>query len=397
MKLIERRFYLKKLSDVMGTPDIKVLTGVRRSGKSKLLEAFRTYVESGNPNCNIIQINFNLPEFEELLNYRALYDYINEHYVVGKDNFVFIDEVQMCENFEKAVNGLHASEKYDIYITGSNAFLLSSDLATLFTGRTFEIKVYPFSFAEYMEYFDLNDPYEALDQYVLEGGMAGSYLYKEQEAKYDYVADVFQTLIVRDIRKKYKIRNTQLMDRIVDFLMDNISNLSSARNITNTLGSMSEKTHHTTVGSYMQYLCNAFAFYKVRRYDIRGKRYLSSNDKYYLSDHTFRYAKLGTKNMDYGRVLENMVAIELLRRGYEVYVGILYKKEIDFVAIKRNEKIYIQVSDNISDEKTFEREVSPLLQIKDAYPKVLIARTRHDEYQYEGIKIIDLSDWLLRK
>jgi len=397
MKLIERRFYLKKLSDVMGTPDIKVLTGVRRSGKSKLLEAFRTYVESGNPNCNIIQINFNLPEFEELLNYRALYDYINAHYVVGKDNFVFIDEVQMCENFEKAVNGLHASEKYDIYITGSNAFLLSSDLATLFTGRTFEIKVYPFSFAEYMEYFDLNDPYEALDRYVLEGGMAGSYLYKEQEAKYDYVADVFQTLIVRDIRKKYKIRNTQLMDRIVDFLMDNISNLSSARNITNTLGSMSEKTHHTTVGSYMQYLCNAFAFYKVRRYDIRGKRYLSSNDKYYLSDHTFRYAKLGTKNMDYGRVLENMVAIELLRRGYEVYVGILYKKEIDFVAIKRNEKIYIQVSDNISDEKTFEREVSPLLQIKDAYPKVLIARTRHDEYQYEGIKIIDLSDWLLRK
>lgn len=257
--------------------------------------------------------------------------------------------------------------------------------------------MYPFSFGEYMEYFELKNQYKALDEYVLEGGMAGSYLYKDQEAKFDYVADVFDTLIIRDIRKKYKIRNVQLMDRIVDFLMDNISNLSSARSITNTLGSMHEKIHHTTVGSYMQYLCNAFAFYKVRRYDIKGKKYLSSNDKYYLSDHTFRYAKLGTKNMDYGRILENIVAIELLRRGYEVYVGILYKKEIDFVAIKRSEKIYIQVSDNISDDKTFEREVSPLLQIKDAYPKYVIARTRHDAYQYEGIKIVDIADWLLDK
>lgn len=397
MKLIERSFYLKKLINVIGTPDIKVITGVRRSGKSKLLEAFRTYVESENSKCNIIQINYNLPEYEDLMTYHALYDYVNKHYVAGKENFVLIDEVQMCEDFEKAVNGLHASEKYDIYITGSNAFLLSSDLATLFTGRTFEIKVYPFGFNEYVEYFNLKDRYEAFDKYVLEGGMAGSYLYKDQEAKYDYIADVFNTLIVRDIRKKYKIRNTQLMDRIVEFLMDNVSNLSSARNITNTLGSMHEKIHHTTVGSYMQYLCNAFAFYKVRRYDIKGKKYLSTNDKYYLSDHTFRYAKLGTKNMDYGRVLENIVAIELLRRGYEVYVGILYKKEIDFVAIKRSEKIYIQVSDNVSDEKTFEREVSPLLQIKDAYPKILIARTRHDEYLYEGIKIVDIADWLLDK
>lgn len=397
MKLIERRQYLDKLINVLGTPDIKVITGVRRSGKSKLLEAFRAYVEKEIPDCNIIQINFNLPDYDDLLTYRALYDYVNDHYVASKENFVFIDEVQMCKDFEKAVNGLHASEKYDIYITGSNAFLLSSDLATLFTGRTFEIKVYPFSFSEYMEYFGLKDRYEALDKYVLEGGMSGSYLYKDQESKYDYVADVFDTLIVRDIRKKYKIRNVQLMDRIVDFLMDNISNLSSARNITNTLGSMHEKIHHTTVGSYMQYLCNAFAFYKVRRYDIKGKKYLSSNDKYYLSDHTFRYAKLGTKNMDYGRMLENIVAIELLRRGYEVYVGILHKKEIDFVAIKRSEKIYIQVSDNISDDKTFEREVSPLLQIKDAYPKYVIARTRHDEYQYEGIKIVDIADWLSNK
>ena len=225
--------------------------------------------------------------------------------------------------------------------------------------------------------------------------MAGSYLSRDPEAKYDYISDVFNTLIIRDIRQKYKIRNIQLMETVADFMMDNIANLSSARSITNTLSSVKEKVNHVTVSSYMQYLCNAFAFYKIRRYDIRGKKYLSTNDKYYLSDHTFRYAKLGTKNLDYGRILENIVAIELLRRGYEVYAGVLYKKEIDFVAIKRNEKIYIQVSDNISDEKTFEREVTPLLAIKDAYPKVLLARTRHDEYQYEGIKIIDIADWLL--
>ena len=395
MKLIERKQYLDKLINVIGTPDIKVITGVRRSGKSKLLEAFKDYVEAEVSDCNIVHINFNLPEYDHLLAYRPLYDYVKTQYIKGKQNFVLIDEVQMCVDFEKAINGLHATEKFDIYITGSNAFLLSSDLATLFTGRTFEIKVFPFSFSEYMQYFGHNDKYAAIDRYMMEGGMAGSYLYKDQEARYDYIADVFDTLIVRDIRRKYKIRNMQLMDRLVDFLMDNISNLTSARSIKNAFSSVQEKVNHVTISSYLQYLCNAFAFYKIRRYDIKGKKYLSSNDKYYLSDHTFRYAKLGTKNMDYGRILENIVAIELLRRGYEVYVGVFYKKEIDFVAIKRNEKIYIQVSDNISDEKTFEREVSPLLQIRDAYPKMVIARTRHDEYQYEGIRIVDIADWLL--
>lgn len=397
MKLIDRDEYLQKLINVIGTPDIKVITGVRRSGKSKLLEAFKQYVTNNVANANIIHINFNLTKYEDLKEYHALNDYIEGLYEEDKENFVFIDEVQMCPNFEVTINSLHAMEKYDLYITGSNAFLLSSDLATLFTGRTFEVKVFPFSFAEFIKYHGIPDRYIAFDRYLKEGGMAGSYLYKEPEAKYDYIADVFDTLIVRDIRKKYRIRNPELMNRIVDFLMDNISNLTSARNISDTLVSNKDKINHKTVGAYMQYLCNAFAFYKIRRYDIQGKKYLSSNNKYYLSDHTFRYAKLGTKNMNYGRALENIVAIELLRRGYEVYVGVLYKKEIDFVAVKRNEKIYIQVSDNISDEKTFSREVDPLLHVKDAYPKMIIARTRYEAYQYEGIQIIDIADWLLQK
>lgn len=394
MKLIKRNEYLQKIVNVIETPDIKVITGVRRSGKSKLLEAFRDYVIENIPNANVIHINFNLAKFEEYKDYHALNDFIEKSFKKDCKNFVLIDEVQMCPSFELTINSIHAMEQFDIYITGSNAFLLSSDLATLFTGRTYEIKVYPFSFAEFKQYFEIDDNYAAFDRYMKEGGMAGSYLYRDQEAKYDYIRDVFDTLIIRDIRQKYKIRNIVLMDRIVDYLMDNISNQTSARNISDVLMRSNEKINHKTVGNYLEYLCNAFAFYKFRRYDIRGKKYLSSNDKYYLSDHTFRYAKLGTRNMDYGRVLENIVALELLRRGYEVYVGVLYKKEIDFVAIHRSEKLYIQVSDNISDEKTFEREVRPLLQIKDAYPKMVIARTRNEAYQYEGIQIIDIADWL---
>lgn len=397
MKLIERKQYLDKMINVIGTPDIKVLTGVRRSGKSKLLEAFKAYVSENIPGANIIHINFNLSKYEDLKEYNALNEYIENKYIENTDNFVLIDEIQMCRGFELCINNLHATEMYDIYITGSNAFLLSSDLATLFTGRTFEIKVYPFSFAEYVRYFDLKDKYTAFDSYMLEGGMSGSYLYREQEDKYDYIENVFDTLILRDIRQKYKIRNPALMDKISQFLMDNVSNLTSARSITESLTLNKDKINHRTVSNYLNYLCNAFAFYKVRRYDIKGKKYLSANDKYYLSDHTFRYAKLGTKNLDNGRVIENIVAIELLRRGYEVYAGVLYKKEVDFVALKRNEKIYIQVSDNITHPDTFRREAEPLFQIRDAYPKVIIARTRNPEYQYEGIRIIDVSDWLLNK
>lgn len=395
MKLINRDFYLNKLFGVVGTPDIKVIVGIRRSGKSKLLEDFIHQIQMRNPDANIIHINYNLPEYDHLLNYRNLYDYIRSKYAEGKDNFVMIDEIQMCDGFEKAVNWLHASEQYDIYITGSNAFLLSSDLATLFTGRTFEIKVFPFSFAEFVKYYEINDLRSAFDRFLTEGGMSGSYLYDNHRDKYDYVAEIFDTLIVRDIRQKYKIRNTVLLNKIADYLMDNVSNLSSARNIADTLTGKKENINHKTVASYLQYLCNAFAFYKVRRYDIRGKKYLASNEKYYLSDHTFRYAKLGIKNMDYGRVIENIVAIELMRRGYEVYAGVLYEKEIDFVALRRNEKIYIQVSDNISEESTFKRETGPLLKIKDGYPKLLLARTGHDTTDYEGIKIVDIAQWLI--
>lgn len=226
--------------------------------------------------------------------------------------------------------------------------------------------------------------------------MSGSYLYKSPESKYDYIADVFNTLIVRDIQRKYRVRNMPLMERLCDFLIDNISNKTSTRSVAAAFTSEQVKTNDRTISAYIKYLCNAFAFYKVRRYDIQGKRYLSSNDKYYLSDHSFKYAKLGTKNADYGRMIENIVAIELLRRGYELYAGVLYKKEIDFVAIKRSEKLYIQVASSIDDPDTFRREVDPLLKIKDAYPKMILTRTRQEAYQYEGVQIVDVADWLVK-
>ena len=396
MKLIERTDYLKQLEDVQGTPDIKVITGIRRSGKSKLLEAFIDVIHKKESEANIIHINYNDDAYEDLLEYHALLEYVKSKYIKDKNNYLFIDEVQLCEGFEKAINSFHVSEKYDIYITGSNAFLLSSDLATLFTGRTFEIEVYPFSFKEFVTYYGYTNMQEAYIKYLTEGGMPGSYVYKSEKDKHKYIRDIFDTLVLRDIKQKYKIRNESVLTKTTDFLIDNISNLTTARKLTEAINNKGDKVDHKTVDKYINYLCKAFAFYKVRRYDIQGKKYLASTEKYYLSDHSFRYAKLGSKNPDYGRALENIVAIELMRRGYELYVGVLYKKEIDFVAIRENEKIYIQVANSIEENETKERELDPLRRIRDSYPKMVISRTGYPEYDIDGIKIIDITDWLMQ-
>ena len=305
-------------------------------------------------------------KYEGLKEYHALYDYIESHYAAGKQNYVFVDEVQLCEKFELAINSLHTSRKYDLYITGSNAFLLSSDLTTLFTGRYIEIHVFPFSFAEFCRYYT------------------------------NYIRDVYDTIINRDLVTKYHLPDTTMLEHLTEFMMDNVSNLTSPNNISDTLTANAVATNHKTVGNYIKYLCDAYVFYGVRRYDIRGKKYLKTSVKYYLSDTGIRFARLGRRNLDYGRMYENIVCIELMRRGFEVYVGKLYQKEVDFVAVRGDEKMYIQVSDDISRPETFEREYDPLLKIKDAYPKLILANTRHETYDYEGIRIHNLSDWLLK-
>lgn len=396
MKIIERKDYLDRLIRLKGTPDIKIITGLRRSGKSELVRAYMEWIHT-NEDTNIIYVDFADLQFDDLKTYKELYNFCEGQYIDGKTNVIVVDEVQMCEKFELAINSLYNSRKYDIYITGSNAFLLSSDLSTLFTGRFIEIPVYPFSFAEYCEYYGYDsNTANVLDSYVMNGGMAGAYVYSEKENQASYIKDVYTTIIKRDLVDKYGIKEEALLDSLTDYMMDNISNLTSASKISNVFKQNKVETNHITIGNYMKYLCSAFMFYKVKRYDIRGKKYLETSDKYYLSDLGFRYAMLGTRNMDYGRAYENIVALELLRRGYEIYVGKLYQKEIDFVAMKQNEKLYIQVSDNISDSDTLERELSPLRAIKDAYPKILIANTKHDDYDIEGIKVLDLTNWLMR-
>lgn len=398
MKTIVRKNYLNRIIELKDTPDIKIITGIRRSGKSKLMQAYIEYLKTNYDNINIIFIDFMDLKFEEIKEYHALHSYVEQHYVAGKMNYLFVDEVQMCPKFELAINSLYSKGKYDIYVTGSNAFLLSADLATLFTGRYIEIHVFPFSFQEYCEYYsDVSDKDKLFDEYSFKGGLAGSYLYPNDRDRVTYIKEVYETIVTRDLVQKYALPDTTVLQRLSEFLMDNISNLTSPNKVSQLLTANNVATSHVIVRKYIKYLCNAFVFYDIKRYDIRGKRYLESSEKFYLCDTGIRYAILGSRNMDYGRVYENMVCIELLRRGYDVYVGKLYQKEIDFVAQRGSEKIYIQVSDNISAQETFEREYSPLLQIRDAYPKMIIARTRHPKYSYEGIVIYDIAEWLLEE
>lgn len=235
-----------------------------------------------------------------------------------------------------------------------------------------------------------------MQDYLVAGGLSGSYVYDNKEDRASYINDVYKTLIKRDLIDRYNLSDEALLDNLTEFLMDNISNLTNANNISKVLNYNNIATNHVTIGNYIKYLCNAFMFYKVKRYDIKGKKYLGTNDKYYLSDLSFRYAILGVRNIDYGRAYENIVAIELLRRGYDIYVGTLYQKEIDFVAMKGDEKIYIQVSDDVSSEKTMQRELEPLLSIRDGYPKMILSNTKHPMSLIDGVKHIDIARWLMR-
>lgn len=398
MKIIPRDKYLQRIIELNGTPDIKIITGIRRSGKSKLMQVYIEYLKSHVDNCNIIYIDYMDLAFEEIKEYHALHAYVEAQYQANKTNYLFVDEVQMCPQFELAINSLYAKEKYDIYLTGSNAFLLSANLATLFTGRYIEIHVFPFSFSEYCRYYEeTKDIDQLFEDYTIKGGLAGSYAYKTEKDRVNYIKEVYETIVTRDLVQKYALPDTLVLQRLSEFLMDNVSNLTSPNKVSQLLTANNTQTNHVTIGKYIKYLCNAFVFYDVKRYDIRGRKYLESSEKFYLCDTGIRYAILGSRNLDYGRMYENMVCIELLRRGYDVYVGKLYQKEIDFVVQKGDEKVYIQVSDNIAAPDTFERECRPLLQIRDAYPKMILARTRHPKYSYEGIDIYDIADWLLQE
>ena len=373
---------------------MKIITGVRRAGKSKILAALRERILSEG-GANVIFIDLLDLANESLRDYHALNDYVIAQTREGMENVLMIDEVQECASFERTINSLQNTGRYDIYLTGSNAFLLSSDLATLFTGRQMEIPVFPFSFAEFCEYFsEESDRERLLDRYLVEGGLAGSYVYRSERDRTDYVKEVFETILTRDLVQKFRLAEPMVLRRLAEYLMDNVSNLTSPNKTCTQLAQNKVATNHVTAANYMEHLTRAFLFYPAKRYDVRGKKYLATQEKYYLSDLGFRYAILGRRNMDYGRALENVVYLELLRRGYEVYVGKVGDLEIDFVAMRGNEKMYVQVSTDISDEETFHREIAPFVKVKDAYPRFLLARTRQPECDYEGLRIVNLADWL---
>ena len=394
--LVRRERYLSRLKTMVGTPDIKVITGVRRSGKSVLMKMLCDELFAEDPTSNNVYIDLLDLDNEPLLEYHRLHEYIRGRHVGGTQNRLFVDEVQLCSGFEKAVNSLHARGEWDIYLTGSNAFLLSSDLATLFTGRQREVHVLPFSFEEYCQFFNVESAVDdAFDGYVRRGGLSGSYAYKTDEEAYGYIRDICRTILTRDLVQKFSVADAQVLERLSEFMMDNIGNLNSPNNIAESLKAGKTPTNHVTIGKYMSFMRDAFLFYEARRYDIRGKKYLQTQAKHYACDSGMRYALLGTRNMDWGRMYENLVYLELKRRGWETYVGKLYQKEVDFVARRGSDQVYIQVSDDVGSEKTLEREMAPLLSIKDGYPKIILAHTRHEPYSIEGVKILDIPHWLL--
>lgn len=357
------------------------------------MEAWRDYLLREGTS-NVIYIDLTDLDFESLLDYHALYAHVRSRTDEARPNILLIDEVQECRGFERVINSLVSSGRYDIYLTGSNAFLLSSDLATLFTGRQMQIPVFPFGFSEYIQYAGAGDVQRLFDRYLVEGGLAGSYLYPKATDRTQYVKEVFETILTRDLVQKFDLKEPVLLRHLAEYLMDNVANLTNPHRTSLALVQNKVTTNHVTASAYMNYLVQAFLFYPVKRYDIRGKRYLETSEKFYLSDLGFRYAELGSRNMDYGHAYENLVLLELLRRGYEVYIGKLYEKEVDFVAMRGSEKIYIQVSDDVSNTTTLAREVDPLLKIRDAYPKMLIARTRNPTYDLDGILVCDLAAWL---
>ena len=396
MTWVDRKTYMERLWALDGTKDIKVITGIRRCGKSELMKSFIAATEQKNPTSNNVYIDLLDLDNESLLEYHALHREITKLHKDGVCNRLFIDEVQLCDGFEKAINSIHSRGGWDIYLTGSNAFLLSSDLATLFTGRQREIHILPFSFSEYRSYFGGNGSIDDdFDNFVKRGGLAGSYDYDDISESYGYIRDVYKTILTRDLVQKFSLPDSIVLERLAEYMMDNSGNFNSPNNIANSLQTNKISTNHVTVGRYISYLRDAFVFYEVRRYDIKGKKYLSTQAKHYACDSGMRYAVLGTRNMDWGRMYENTVFLELIRRGYEVYVGKLYQKEVDFIAKRDSELVYIQVSDNISVSSTLERELASLLSIRDAFPKILIARTKHEPYTLDGVLVLDLARWLL--
>lgn len=393
--MIERKQYLDRLIAFQEKQVIKVVTGVRRSGKSTLLELFRRYLLSqGVPERNIISVSFESLESEPLLDYRNLYRHISERLVPGEMNYVFLDEIQEVAEFQKAVDSLFVKKNVDLYITGSNARMLSGELATLLSGRYVEIQILPFSFAEYFSLIG-GDRRTAFASYLQNGGLPYAAQLEDASVRQEYIEGIFNTVLLKDVVQRKKISDVTLLRSVIRFLFDNIGNIVSVKKIADSLSSYGRPTTSATVSGYIEALKEAFILYKAERYDIHGKQLLKSLEKYYLVDLGFRQAVFGENRSNLGFALENIVYLELLRRGYRVMIGKVNETEVDFVAEKGAERSYFQVAASVLDPNTFAREIAPLKKIRDNYPKSIL--TLDDFPMSEsGIPTVNVIDFLLQ-
>ena len=404
--MIKRELYLKKIRNFIDKPVIKVITGMRRSGKSMILKLIsQELLEKGISSQNIIYINFESLMFSDLTEFKSLYNHIIEKsQTLTEKVYILLDEIQEVEHWEKAVNSFMVDLDCDIYITGSNANLLSSELATYIAGRYMEIKVYPLSFKEYIDFAKIQNPQNILsnedyfEQYLQFGGLPGIHNFSYDKSNiYQYLSDIYSSILLKDVVAKNNIRDVELLERIILYIFDNIGNTFSAKNVSDFLKSQGRKLSRETVYNYLKALESAYIISSVQRYDVKGKALLETMEKFYLTDLGFRHAKLGYRPNDIAGYLENIIYLELIRRKYTVNIGKLGTKEIDFIGTLENEKLYIQVTYLLASPETVEREFSPLKKIGDNYPKYVLSMDNLGEYNIDGIVRKRIIDFLLEE
>ncbi|MFI3166439.1 MAG: ATP-binding protein [Bacillota bacterium] len=394
-----RENYLNQLISFKDKDVIKVVSGIRRCGKSTLFDIYCDYLkQNGVDEKQIIKINLEDPKYYQIDNFMKLYNHIVELLSPDEMNYIFIDEVQNISEFQKAIDGLYIKDNCDVYITGSNAFLLSGELATLLSGRYVEIKMLPFSFNEYLSCFeDKTDIIKKYQNYIQFGSFPYITKLENPEDKLAYLDGIYSSIVLKDIIARNKISNVGVLESLIKFMFDNVGNLCSSTKIANTMTSNGMKVSYKTIDSYLNALTESFILYKATRYDIKGKQHLSTGAKYYLSDMGLRFYLLGAKPADHGHLLENIIYLELLRRGNKVYIGKCDNKEVDFYTIKNGENEYYQVAYSAIDENTLKRELSSLENIASHDAKYLITMDFIPKTSHNGIKQLNALDWLMNK
>lgn len=395
---IVREAYLEDLISLKDKNLIKVITGIRRCGKSTMFELYQDYLRTnGIEEEQIISVNLEDGDYRSIRTADTLYEYIVEKLVKDRQNYVFLDEVQQAENFQEAVDWLYVKKNVDLYITGSNAYILSGELATLLSGRYVEIKMLPLSFKEYVSAFpDNQNLAELYRNYLINSSFPGTLELERKQDVRMYLEGIYNTILLKDIVTRKRISDASTLERVVEFMFDNIGNLCSSTKIANAMTSGGRKISVPTVESYLSSLTDSYILYRVGRYDIKGKQYLTTGFKYYVADIGLRYYLLGTRQVDQGHILENIVYLELLRRGYEVHIGKIGDAEVDFIAINSEGQEYYQVSQSVLEEQTLQRELASLEMIKDHNPKYLLTLDYTPVISHNGIRQMNVLEWLIK-